>query len=104
MSQVNETATVDVIDQTSERSLVTPVDFVPDFAVIRYIDDLIVTAIAKLNLLQKWLENYSRVLAGLFRLMKWLVFFVGIIAVLLLGLVVWGISDLFKVHKEITTF
>lgn len=109
MKQVNETAEIDVVDQASERSLVgpiillalailydlSPVDIIPDFPVIGHIDDLIITAIATLNLLQKWLENFSMTLAGLLGLMKWLVSLVGIIAVSLLGLASWGIVKLF---------
>ncbi|MDI9570081.1 MAG: DUF1232 domain-containing protein [Pseudomonadota bacterium] len=109
MEQVNEVADIDVMDQTSERSLVgpivllalailydlSPVDIVPDFPVIGYIDDLIITAIATLNLLQKWLENFSMAFARLLGLMKWMVIFVGIIAISLLGLAAWGVVKLF---------
>ncbi len=109
MSQVNEVSEVDVLGPVSERSMVvpislfalailyvlSPIDIVPDIPVIGYVDDLIITTIATLNLLQKWIKNSSRILAGLLGLMKWLVIFIGIIAVSLVGLVVWGVVKFF---------
>jgi len=49
-----------------------------------------ITAIATLNLLQKWFEDTSNTLAAVLGFMKWLVIFVGIIAVSMVGLIVWG--------------
>ena len=109
MSQVNEASEVDVLGPVSERSMVVPVllfalailydlspiDIIPDIPVIGYVDDLMITAAATLNLLQKWLQDTSVVLAAALGLMKWLVIFVGIIAVSLVGLAVWGIVKLF---------
>jgi len=63
--------------------------------VIGHIDDLMITAIATLNLLQKWFEDTSNTLAAVLGFMKWLVIFVGIIAVSLVGLIVWGIVKFF---------
>ena len=104
MSQANESSEVEVISQDSERSMVVPVvflvlailydlspiDIIPDIPVIGYVDDLIITAIATLNLLQKWFEDTSGMLAAALGLMKWLVIFVGIIAVSMVGLIIWG--------------
>ncbi len=107
MKQVNETAEIDAIDQTSKRSApvmlhdLSRVGIVPEFPVVRYIGYLIRKFRTTLNLLHKWLENHSRVLGWLFGLMKRLLIPVEIIAISLLGLVVWGILDLFKVYKEI---
>ena len=109
MSQVNEASEVDVLGPVSERSMVVPVllfalailydlspiDIIPDIPVIGYFDDLIITTIATLNLLQKWIKNSSRILAGLLGLMKWLVIFVGIIAVSMVGLIIWGAVKFF---------
>jgi len=98
-----------VISQVPERSLVipvvflvlailydlSPIDIIPDIPVIGYFDDLIITAIATLNLLQKWFEDTSNTLAAVLGFIKWLVIFVGIIAVSLVGLIVWGIVKFF---------
>ena len=109
MSHVNESSEVEVISQVPERSLVmpivflvmailydlSPIDIIPDIPVIGHIDDLMITAIATLNLLQKWFEDTSNTLAAALGFMKWLVIFVGIIAVSLVGLIVWGIVKFF---------
>ena len=98
-----------VMNQQSQRSMVfpvvlfmlailydiSPIDLIPDIPVVGYVDDFFITAIATLNLLEKWLQDSSVVLASLLRLAKWLVVFVGIIAVSLVGLAVWGIVKLF---------
>jgi uncharacterized membrane protein YkvA (DUF1232 family) len=109
MSQINEASEVDVLGPVSERSMVVPVllfalailydlspiDIIPDIPIIGYFDDLLITAAATLNLLQKWLKNTSVVLAAALGFMKWLVIFVGIIAVSLVGLIVLGIVKFF---------
>ena len=98
-----------VMNQPSRRSMVfpvvlfvlailydiSPIDLIPDIPVVGYVDDFFITAIATLNLLEKWFQDSSIVLASLLRLSKWLVVFVGIIAVSLVGLAVWGIVKLF---------
>lgn len=109
MSQVNEGSKVDVLSPVSERSMVvsvllfvlailydlSPIDIIPDIPVIGYFDDLLITAAATLNLLQKWLQDTSIVFAAALGLMKWLVIFVGIIAVSMVGLIIWGAVKLF---------
>ncbi len=109
MSNTRSAAEVDVIGQTSERSLVVPVillilailydlspiDIIPDIPVIGYIDDLFVTATATLNLLQKWLRDSSTILSSMLGMIKWIVIFAGIIAVLLFGMAGWGIVKAF---------
>ena len=104
MSHVNESSEVEVISQVPERSLVmpvvflvlailydlSPIDIIPDIPVIGYFDDLIITAIATLNLMQKWFEDTSGTLAAILGFMKWLVIFVGVIAVSMVGLIAWG--------------
>ena len=109
MSQANEASEVQVISQDSERSMVVPVvflvlailydlspiDIIPDIPVVGYFDDLIITAIATLNFLQKWFEDTSGTLAAALGFMKWLVIFVGVIAVSLVGVIVWGIVKFF---------
>jgi uncharacterized membrane protein YkvA (DUF1232 family) len=111
MSQVNESSEVEVISQVPERSLVipvvflvlaifydlSPIDIIPDIPVVGYFDDLIITAIATLNLLQKWFEDTSGILAAALGFMKWLVIFVGVIAVSLVGLIIWGIVKFFAI-------
>jgi len=98
-----------VMNQPTQRSMVVPVflfmlailydispiDLIPDIPVVGYVDDFFITAIATLNLLEKWLQDSNIVLASLLRLAKWLVVFVGIIAVSLVGLAAWGIVKLF---------
>ena len=109
MSHVNESSEVEVISQVPERSLVmpivflvlailydlSPIDIIPDIPVIGYVDDLMITAIATLNLMQKWFEDTSGILAAALGFMKWLVILIGIIAVSLVGLIVWGAVKFF---------
>ena len=109
MSHVNESSEVQVISQVPERSLVipvvflvlailydlSPIDIIPDIPVIGYVDDLMITAIATLNLMQKWFEDTSGILAAAVGFMKWLVILIGIIAVSLVGLIVWGAVKFF---------
>jgi hypothetical protein len=111
MSHVNESSEVEVISQVPERSLVipfvllvlailynlSPIDIIPDIPVIGYVDDLIITAIATLNLMQKWFEDTSGTLAAMLGFMKWLVIFVGVIAVSMVGLIVWGVVKFFAI-------
>jgi len=109
MSQANEASEVDVLGPVSERSMVVPVllfalailydlspiDIIPDVPVIGYVDDLVITAEATLNMRQKWLQDTNVVLAAALGLMKWLVIFVGIIAVSMVGLIIWGAVKFF---------
>lgn len=109
MSQITNATGVTVIDQPSPRSMIlpvflfilamlydiSPIDIIPDIPVIGYIDDFFITAIATLNLLQKWLQDSSVILASMLGLAKWLVIFTGIIAVSIIGMAVLGIVKLF---------
>jgi uncharacterized membrane protein YkvA (DUF1232 family) len=109
MSQVNEASEVNVLGPISERSMVvpvllfalailydlSPVDIIPDIPVIGYFDDLLITAATTLNLLQKWLQDTSVVLSAALGFMKWLVIFVGIIAVSMVGLMIWAAVKFF---------
>ena len=45
--------------------------------------------------MQKWFEDTSGTLAAALGFMKWLVIFMGIIAVSLVGLIVWGAVKFF---------
>jgi len=77
MSQTKNTA--EVIDYQSERPMavpvflfvlailydISPIDIIPDIPVVGYVDDFFITAIATLNLLQKWLQNSSVILASM---------------------------------------
>jgi len=108
MMEVKDAAQVEIIDQHSEKSLlvpvilfilailydISPVDMIPDIPVIGHIDDALVTLTATLNLLQKCLRDFSSFLSSLLGLAKWMVISTGIVAVSLMGLVVWSISKL----------
>ena len=108
MSDTRNAAQVAIIGETPERSLVlpvillvlailydlSPIDIIPDLPVIGYIDDLLITAVATLNLLQKSLKDYSAFLSSALGLIKWAVIFSGTIVVLLLGLAGWAIVKL----------
>lgn len=72
-----------------------PFDIIPDIPGIGYIDDLLVTTIATLNFLQKWLQYTSASLSSMLRMAKWVVIFTGITAVSILGLAVFGVARLF---------
>jgi len=105
----NSDAKAEVIDYQPDRSmavpvtlfvlaiiyLLSPIDIIPDIPVVGQIDDFFITATATLNLLQKWLQNHSSILASMLGFFKWLVIFAGIAAVSLAGIVVLGIAKFF---------
>jgi uncharacterized membrane protein YkvA (DUF1232 family) len=109
MSKVRNAGVLRVLDYRSEQSLavpmglfilaiiylISPVDLIPDVPVIGHIDDLFITAIATLNLFQKWLRSTSMILSSMLGLLKWLVIFAGIGAVSLGGMALWGIAKIF---------
>lgn len=104
MSQTQNATEVIDVPSSSERStfipvllfilamlyVLSPVDPIPDVPVVGQIDDILVAAIATLNLLQSWLEDTSAFLFVLLGLIKWALVFIGIIAFSVLGMAVWG--------------
>jgi len=107
MSQISQDD-VSTVERGSEHSLVlpvillilavvydlSPVDVIPDVPVAGYIDDFFITVTAFLNFFQKWLEGSSLVLAAIVQWLKWGVVFLGVMAVSLVGLAVYGIVKL----------
>lgn len=65
---------------------VSPVDIIPDFPPIGWIDDFFITATATLNLIQKAVEDSVPWLAQIAKNLKWIMIILGIIAVLLVVL------------------
>lgn len=104
MSQTQNATEVIDVPSSSERStlipvllfilamlyVLSPIDPIPDVPVVGQIDDVLVAAIATLNLLQSWLEDTSAFLFVLLGLIKWALVFIGIIAFSVLGMAVWG--------------
>lgn len=75
---------------------VSPVDVVPDvFPVVGWIDDLVITGGALLNLAQAYARDTSASLARLLGLVKWLLWIVGGLVVLVLALLGVTIYSLF---------
>ena len=109
MSRTKNATAVEVFEEASQQSMVMPVslfvlsilylmlpiDIIPDVPLVGHIDDFFITATATLNLLQKWLQNQSSILASMLGFFKWLVIFTGIVAVSLVGIVVMGIAKVF---------
>ena len=109
MSRTKNATAVEVFEESSQQSMVmpvslfvmailylmSPIDIIPDVPIVGHIDDFFITAIATLNLLQKWLQNQSSILASILGFFKWLVIFTGIVAVSLVGIVVMGIAKVF---------
>lgn len=105
MSQTENATEVIGVPSSPERSMfmpvmlfilamlyvLSPVDPIPDVPVVGQIDDLLVAAIATLNLFQQWLKGTSAFLFGILGLAKWLLVFVGIIACSMTGLMVWTV-------------
>ena len=65
---------------------VSPVDIIPDFPVVGWIDDFFITATATLNLIQKAVEDSVSWLAQIAKNLKWIMIILGIIAILLVVL------------------
>ena len=73
---------------------VMPMDLIPDIPVIGWVDDFFITVTAGLNLLEKGVADANGTLAAILRFVKWGVVFLGIIAVALVGLGIFGIVKL----------
>jgi len=108
MSQKNNESAVAILAHPDEKSMfpsvtlfvlaiiyvLSPIDIIPDVPVVGHVDDLFVAAIATLNLMQKWFEGSSIILALIFKWFKWLVVLVGLIAISIAGLAFYGIVKL----------
>ncbi len=68
-----------------------PVDIVPDVPVVGWIDDLLITITAGLNLVEKTILTYHEKLKSIVRMIKWGLIFLGVIAISLVSLGVVGI-------------
>lgn len=74
---------------------VSPVDVVPDvFPVVGWIDDLVITGGSLLNLVQAYVRDTSASLAKLLGLVKWLLWILGglvVMVIALLGVTVYSL-------------
>ncbi|MBF0317320.1 MAG: DUF1232 domain-containing protein [Nitrospirae bacterium] len=70
---------------------VSPVDIIPDVPIVGWIDDLFVTAAAAINVIHALVDDQNSALARLVGMFKWMVIFVGIIAVCLVLISMFGI-------------
>ncbi|KJU82905.1 protein containing DUF1232 [Candidatus Magnetobacterium bavaricum] len=73
---------------------VSPVDIIPDVPIVGWIDDFFVTAAAALNVLHALVGAQNSALAMLVGILKWMVIFVGVIAVCLVLISMLGIIKL----------
>ncbi len=76
---------------------ISPVDILPDVVpVAGWIDDLVITGTTVLNFVQQEVGKTSQTLASLLGLVKWAIFGIGIIVVLLIALLGVGIYNAVK--------
>lgn len=74
---------------------ISPVDILPDIIpVAGWIDDLVITGGTLLNLLQSYVKDQSKAIAAVLGLIKWVLFLLGGIIVLLMALLGVGIYSL----------
>ncbi|MBF0537667.1 MAG: DUF1232 domain-containing protein [Nitrospirae bacterium] len=74
---------------------ISPVDIIPDYIpVIGWMDDFFVTTAAALNVVHALVSNQNSALTRLVGILKWMVIFVGIIAVCLVLISMLGIIKL----------
>ena len=65
--------------------LISPLDIVPDVVpVAGWLDDIMIAGIGVLNFFQQQTKTANNTLSGMFKLLKWLLIVVTVIAVLLI--------------------
>lgn len=75
----------------------SPVDIVPDgFPVAGWLDDIMVTVLAGLNLLQQYSRDGHPTASRILKRLKWGCVVVSVIVVAILALAVYGIISLFN--------
>lgn len=76
---------------------ILPVDILPDAVpVAGWIDDALLVVTGILNLAQSYSEGNNESLAKFFKVIKWIIIILGIIAVVLIALLVVGIVNIFS--------
>lgn len=76
---------------------ISPVDVVPDgFPVAGWLDDVMVTVLAALNLLQQYSRDGHPTASRILKRLKWGCVVVSVIVVAILALAVYGIISLFN--------
>ncbi|MBV6342280.1 DUF1232 domain-containing protein [Candidatus Magnetobacterium casensis] len=70
---------------------VSPVDVVPDVPIVGWIDDFFVTAAAALNVIHAMTSAQNSALTKLVSILKWMVIFIGIIAICVVLISMLGI-------------
>ncbi|WP_010254009.1 YkvA family protein [Myroides injenensis] len=66
---------------------ISPIDLVPDvIPVVGWLDDLVIAGGAILHVIEAYLKDYSNSLASLVRMVKWLIWILGGLLVLVLAL------------------
>ncbi len=73
---------------------ILPIDLIPDIPVIGWIDDLVITLTAGINLIEKAALNQYTTLQKIVRIIKWSIFIVGVIVIILLALSAYGVFRL----------
>ena len=74
---------------------ISPVDLIPDIPVVGWIDDMTLLVSSVLNLIQKQSEAGNEKIAAVLKYIKWTVFALGLIIVLLLVLLAYFAISLF---------
>ena len=65
---------------------ISPVDVIPDIAVVGWVDDFFITATAGLNLIQQYTSESMQWLSTIAKTLKWLTIILGVIVVLLVAI------------------
>ena len=76
--------------------IISPIDIIPDFPVIGWVDDFFVATTASLNLIQKNLVDTNNILSKMVGLIKWIIIILGIISILIMVLLIFVIFKIFK--------
>ncbi|MDM1377665.1 MULTISPECIES: YkvA family protein [Myroides] len=75
---------------------ISPIDLVPDvIPVAGWLDDLVIAGGAILHVAEAYLKDYSRSLASLVKMVKWMVWILGGILVLIMALFGVALYSLF---------
>ena len=74
----------------------SPVDIIPDLPVIGWVDDFFITATTVLNAIQAFTEQNSAYVASIAKSLKWMLFILGVIVILLVALLGASIVAMLK--------
>ncbi len=73
---------------------IMPVDLIPDVPIVGWVDDIFITFIAFLNLIEKKFVQQQTAIQYILRAIKWLLILVGFIIIIIMMLIFYGILKL----------